>query len=74
MIDTHRTPKRPRNTAHAYEDIVAAYQVAAQRGNWARAERSACTIEKSGISKLTSWQLGHSMANSYITRRNPTGA
>ncbi|TPV96053.1 MAG: hypothetical protein B7733_06725 [Myxococcales bacterium FL481] len=71
MIDTHRTLKRARNTAYAYEGIVPAYQVAALRGDRAHAEKFACTMEK-GLAKLTSWQLGHSLANTFIREHNPT--
>ncbi|MEE9382924.1 MAG: hypothetical protein V3V08_05865 [Nannocystaceae bacterium] len=73
MIDVHRTLKRGRNTAYAYEGIVPAYRVAALRGDRHHAEKFGCTIEK-GLAKLTSWQLGHRLANKHIVSRKPSGS
>ncbi len=70
MIDTHRTLERTRNTAYAYEGIIPAYQMAVIRGDADHAKKFGCTIEK-GLEKLTSWQVGSSVANGFISK-HPT--
>lgn len=70
MIDVHKTLKRRRNTAYAYEGIIHAYELALQRQETERAEKYASVIEK-GLRKLTSWQVGSPLANRFI-RRRPT--
>jgi len=65
MIDVHRTLRRRRNTAYAYEGIVHAYALAVQRGESARAEKFRCTIEQ-GLEKLTTWQIGSPIANAFV--------
>lgn len=70
MIDVHRTLSRSRNTAYAYEGIVHAYELARQRGQDDKATKFRCVIEQ-GLEKLTSWQVGHPLANKYI-REVPT--
>ncbi len=67
MIDTHRTLERTRNTAYAYEGIIPAYQMAVIRGDADHAKKFGCTIEK-GLEKLTSWQVGSSVANGFISK------
>jgi UDP-N-acetylmuramoyl-tripeptide--D-alanyl-D-alanine ligase len=69
MIDVHRTLKRTRNTGYAYEGIIPAYAIAKATGATERAKKLRCTIDR-GLSKLTSWQVGHPMANGYIRARN----
>jgi UDP-N-acetylmuramoyl-tripeptide--D-alanyl-D-alanine ligase len=64
MIDEHRTLKRRRNTSYAYEGIVPAYAWAKQHSD-PRAAKFRCVIDQ-GLRKLTSWQLGHSLANDYV--------
>lgn len=61
MVDTHRTLQRRRNTAYAYEGIVCAYRLAADRGDTEAARRLGCVIER-GLRKLTAWQVGHPLA------------
>ena len=70
MIDVHKTLKRRRNTAYAYEGIVHAYELAVQRQEAERTEKYASVIE-TGLRKLTSWQVGSPLANRFI-RRRPT--
>src|SRR5690606_16131403 len=60
MIDTHETLKRTRNTAYAYEGIVPAYAVAKERAD-PRAAKLGCVVQM-GLHKLSSWQIGHSLA------------
>jgi hypothetical protein len=70
MIDVHKTLSRARNTAYAYEGIIHAYQLAKLRQDQARMEKFARVIDE-GLLKLTSWQVGSPIANSYI-RGTPT--
>lgn len=65
MIDVHRTLKRQRNTAYAYEGIIHAYQMAKLRENKEKEAKFRCVIEQ-GLEKLTSWQIGHPLANAHI--------
>ncbi len=64
MIDVHRTLERAKNTAYAYEGLIHAYQLALNRDK-DKAQKIGCVIEK-GLERLTSWQIGHSFANSYV--------
>lgn len=70
MIDIHRTLDRRLNTAYAYEGIVPAFRMAALVGDRIHAEKFACVMER-GLAKLTSWQVGHSLANRFIRRHVP---
>ena len=65
MIDVHHTLKRTRNTAYAYEGIIHAYEMARIRGNEEKQNKFRCVIEQ-GLEKLTSWQIGHPLANEFI--------
>ncbi len=60
MIVEHRTLRRRKNTAYAYEGMVLAWEWA-QRENDPRANRIECVIEQ-GLPKLATWQIGHSTA------------
>ena len=71
MIDVHKTLKRRRNTAYAYEGIVHAHELAVQRQDIRRAKKYAGVIGV-GLRKLTSWQVGSPLANRFI-RRHSTG-
>ena len=70
MIDVHKTLKRRRNTAYAYEGIIHAYQLAVQRNDTEHVEKFARVIE-TGLTKLTSWQVGSPLMNRFI-RSHPT--
>jgi UDP-N-acetylmuramoyl-tripeptide--D-alanyl-D-alanine ligase len=70
MIDVHKTLKRTRNTAYAYEGIIYAYQLAVQRNDTQHIKKFAHVIE-SGLTKLTSWQVGGPLMNEFI-RSQPT--
>ena len=70
MIDVHKTLKRMRNTAYAYEGIIHAYQLAVQRNDTQHIEKFASVIE-AGLTKLTSWQVGSPLMNQFI-RSQPT--
>ena len=70
MIDVHKTLKRRRNTAYAYEGIIHAYQLAVQRNDTKHIEKFAHVIEV-GLTKLTSWQVGSPTMNKFI-RSRPT--
>ena len=61
MIDEHRTLKRTRNTSYAYEGLISALAWADQVGD-PRATKFRCVIDQ-GMRKLTSWQIGHTLAN-----------
>jgi UDP-N-acetylmuramoyl-tripeptide--D-alanyl-D-alanine ligase len=69
MIDEHRTLKRQRNTSYAYEGIVPAYAWAKAKGD-PRAAKFRCVIDQ-GLRKITSWQLGHSLANDFVAKASP---
>ena len=71
MIDVHKTLKRTRNTAYAYEGIIHAYQLAVQRNDTQHIEKFASVIE-AGLTKLTSWQVGSPLMNQFIIRSQPT--
>ncbi len=70
MIDVHRTLKRTRNTAYAYEGIIHAYEIARRRGDKAHEEKFAKVI-RAGMTKLTSWQLGSSIGNGFVAQHDP---
>jgi hypothetical protein len=70
MIDEHRTLSRAKNTAYAYEGILSAYEHAQSVGD-PRAKKFACVIDQ-GLRKLTSWQLGHSLANPFVAKAPAT--
>lgn len=70
MIDVHRTLRRTRNTAYAYEGIIHAYEIAKRRGDKAHEEKFAKVIQE-GMTKLTSWQLGSSIGNGYVAEHDP---
>ena len=70
MIDVHKTLKKTRNTAYAYEGIVHAYQLAVQRNDTEHIKKFAHVI-KTGLTKLTSWQVGSPLMNDFI-RSQPT--
>ena len=70
MIDVHKTLRRRRNTAYAYEGIIHAYQLAVQRNDTKHIEKFARVIEV-GLTKLTSWQVGSPLMNKFI-RDHPT--
>ena len=65
MIDVHKTLERTRNTAYAYEGIIHAYQLAVQRNDTQHIEKFAHVIE-TGLTKLTSWQVGSPLMNKFI--------
>ena len=70
MIDIHRTLDRTRNTAYAYEGIIPAYRMAVLRGDTHHEQKFGYVIER-GLSKLTSWQIGHELANRYVAEHHP---
>lgn len=65
MIDVHKTLKRTRNTAYAYEGIIHAWHIASMNNDSKRSRKYRCVID-SGLRKLTSWQIGHPLMNYYI--------
>ncbi|MBW2454415.1 MAG: hypothetical protein JRI68_07885 [Deltaproteobacteria bacterium] len=73
MIDTHRTLRRRRNTAYAYEGLIPAYAVARARGDRAHVAKLGCTIEE-GLGKLTSWQVGSPTANAFVAKASKQDA
>ena len=72
MIHTHKTLKRTRNTAYAYEGIIHGYRIAKTGNHQAAVHDLAYTIDK-GLMKLTSWQVGGPLQsrNRFLTS-NPT--
>ena len=77
MIDEHQTLKRTRNTAYAYEGIIHAYQLAKLRNDEEHLKKFGRVIDE-GMTKLTSWQVGHPLANEFVlgaskTDRNALG-
>lgn len=67
MIDVHRTLVRNRNTAYAYEGIISAYAVAKRRGDQHHVDKYECVMNR-GLRKLTTWQLGHPLANKHVQK------
>jgi UDP-N-acetylmuramoyl-tripeptide--D-alanyl-D-alanine ligase len=65
MVDVHKTLKKTRNTAYAYEGIIHAYQLAVQRNDTEHIKKFAHVIE-TGLTKLTSWQIGSPLMNGFI--------
>ncbi len=65
MIDTHKVLTRTRNTGYAFEGILSAYAIAKQQGDEKHAQKFRCATE-TGLSKLTSWQVGNTIANAFI--------
>jgi UDP-N-acetylmuramoyl-tripeptide--D-alanyl-D-alanine ligase len=65
MIEVHKTLDRPRNTAYAYEGIIAAYGLAESIGDAGAQERFRRVIEI-GLARLSTWQVGSSQANAYL--------
>ena len=73
MIDVHHVLRRSKNTGYAFEGIVSAYEVARMRGDAVHAEKFACVIED-GLAKLTSWQVGHPLANEHVQKADAADA
>jgi len=65
MIDVHRTLRRNRNTAYAYEGIISAYVVAERRGDTFHIDKYRCVMNR-GLRRLTTWQVGHPLANKHV--------
>jgi hypothetical protein len=65
MIDVHKTLRRSRNTAYAYEGIISAYVIAERRGDQDHIDKYRCVMNR-GLRKLTTWQVGHPLANKYV--------
>ena len=70
MIDVHRVLSRARNTAYAFEGLACAFAVAQSRHDGEHVSRYRQVIQQ-GLSKLLSWQVGHSTANEFIRRQRP---
>lgn len=70
MIDVHKTLKRPRNTAYAYEGLISAWELARIRGNDEAMEKIGKVIDI-GLRRLTTWQVYHSVQNIFL-QDNPT--
>ena len=70
MIDVHKTLRKTRNTAYAYEGIIHAYELAELRSDTEHTEKFARVIEI-GLKQLTSWQVGSPLMNTFI-RSHPT--
>ena len=70
MIDVHKTLIKQRNPAYAYEGIIHAYQLAIERNDTEHIQKFARVIE-TGLTKLTSWQVGSPLMNGFI-RSHPT--
>jgi UDP-N-acetylmuramoyl-tripeptide--D-alanyl-D-alanine ligase len=68
MVDVHRTLERARNTGYAHEGLIPAFALARARGDRARADRLGCVIQR-GLERLTSWQVGSPLENSFIRAR-----
>ncbi|QQR55556.1 hypothetical protein IPG41_03305 [Candidatus Peregrinibacteria bacterium] len=69
MIDVHKTLDRTRNTAYAYEGLITAYELAKRYntdGDYDRELQKLFETIDIGMSKLTSWQVGHSTQILYI--------
>lgn len=69
MIDIHRTLQRTRNTGYAYEGIIHAYRLALLYNDKKHVKKFARVID-AGLKKLTSWQVGSPIANSFIKKNN----
>jgi nitric oxide reductase large subunit len=70
MIDVHRTLRRMRNTAYAYEGIIHAWETARLANDIKAVSKSSKVIDE-GLYKLTTWQVGHLLQNEYL-REHPT--
>jgi len=71
MIDVHKTLKRRKNTAYAYEGISVSYELAKQIGN-IEAEKKFENVMNRGLTKLTSWQVLGPIPNSFLRRNIPS--
>jgi len=65
MIDVHRTLRRRKNTAYAYEGMISAYAIARRIGDSKAAAKISRVVDE-GLTKLTSWQVGGPMPNEYL--------
>lgn len=65
MIDTHKILQKTRNTAYAYEGIISAYELAYLTKD-TKAQEYFQNVIETGLQKLTSWQVGNSLENSYL--------
>ena len=68
MIDVHCTLSRSKNTAYAYEGIILARELARQNNDFFHVNKFSCVTDK-GLRRLTSWQVGGPMQNSYLKNR-----
>ncbi|MDD5026377.1 MAG: hypothetical protein PHH13_03300 [Candidatus Peribacteraceae bacterium] len=65
MIGVHDVLERTFNTGYAFEGIIHAYDLARSKGDADTEVLFRDTIEE-GLSKLTTWQVGISVANDYL--------
>ena len=65
MIDIHETLTRLKNTGYAQEGIIYAYSVAKTNDDTSHMNKFETVID-TGLSKLTSWQIGSPLANEFI--------
>ena len=70
MIDVHKTLKRTRNTAYAYQGIIHACELVRQSSGQEHMEKFACVIDEA-FYEPTSWQVGGLIPNEYL-RLHPT--
>ena len=70
MIDVHRTLRRKKNTAYAQEGLISAWELARLIGQEKAQEKIGRAVAI-GLYKLTSWQVGGPIPNSYL-RKNKT--
>ncbi len=67
MIDVHRTLRRTKNTGYAYEGIIHAWETARLAKDLTSARKFSRVIDE-GLSKLTTWQVGHPTQNVYLAQ------
>lgn len=67
MLDVHDVLNRSKNTAYAFEGLIAAYHLAELHGEKDEMRKLEEAIDN-GLKKLTSWQVGHSLQNEFIAQ------
>ena len=69
MVDTHKILDRTRNTAYAFEGLIATYKLAElhnQDGDYDSELDKLFQVIDTGLFKLTTWQVGHTLQNEYL--------
>ncbi|MFO0759363.1 MAG: hypothetical protein U0359_22915 [Byssovorax sp.] len=70
MLDVQRVDGKANNLGYAFEGLGAAYDLARRRGDTAREQKIRCALGD-GLRRITTWQVGHSLAAPFLRAAPP---